>query len=243
MEQTGVLHIETRCVTSDQTCVICGESLAGADWIELSVVDDGHGMDQALIDKVFQPFYSTKSVAEGTGLGLAVVKGIMSRGGRHIFVESEPDSGSAFRLYFPSVEGSPIVEPEKPRVEEHAATEATIMVVDDEERVADMIGSAAKSAGHRVVIFNDSKEAFAYFEEHSAEIDLVLTDQLMPVMTGLELASELKSIKPGLPVVLCSGYIGSDQEEMGSVDGFVSKPFHIKELIAEFSRLLAVADD
>ena len=200
-------------------------------------------MDQALIDKVFQPFYSTKSVAEGTGLGLAVVKGIMSRGGRHIVVESEPDSGSAFRLYFPSVEGSPIVEPEKPRVEEHVATEATIMVVDDEERVADMIGSAAKSAGHRVVIFNDSKEALAYFEEHSAEIDLVLTDQLMPVMTGLELASELKSIKPGLPVVLCSGYIGSDQEEMGSVDGFVSKPFHIKELIAEFSRLLAVADD
>lgn len=243
MEQAGVLHIETRCVTSDQTCAICGDSLAGADWIELSVVDDGHGMDQALIDKVFQPFYSTKSVAEGTGLGLAVVKGIMSRGGRHIVVESKPASGSAFRLYFPSVEGVPIVEPEKPRVEEHVATEATIMVVDDEERVADMIGSAAKSAGHRVVIFNDSKEALAYFEEHSAEIDLVLTDQLMPVMTGLELASELKSIKPGLPVVLCSGYIGSDQEEMGSVDGFVSKPFHIKELIAEFSRLLAVADD
>jgi signal transduction histidine kinase/ActR/RegA family two-component response regulator len=209
--------------------------LPGADmqpggYLVLSVKDTGSGMDEEVRKRIFEPFFTTKPVGEGTGLGLSVAYGIVKshRGG--ITVYSEPGKGSVFNVYLPKVDTGVSVEAETskpiPRGNEQ------ILVVDDEEIIVKAVQNMLQHLGYKVTALTDTREALTLFSEKPSEFDLVITDHTMPFMTGGDLSKELMRIRPGIPVILCTGYsdlISSEKATAMGFRGFIMKPFTVRE--------------
>jgi CheY-like chemotaxis protein len=173
-------------------------------YLRLSVHDTGAGMPQALIERIFEPYFTTKEKGQGTGLGLALVHGIVKLCGGGITVASEPGRGTTFEVFFPEMQTGDLVEPELagdlPRGRE------SILVVDDEEDIVVAAKILLEQLGYRVTVFTGTREALEAFRAQPDGFDLVLADQTMPHLTGLELAGELLKMRPGLPIVICTGY-------------------------------------
>ncbi len=194
--------------------------------LELTVKDAGHGMGPDVMERIFEPYYTTKEQGKGTGLGLSVIHGIIKNHGGDIGVSSQPGKGATFTVYLPviddiDVEIEPMEAASANRGNEH------ILLVDDEEQIIDIEKQILERLGYRVTAKTDSQEALEEFSTRSEKFDLVITDMTMPKMSGDQLALKLMDIKPDIPVILCTGFNETINEEKAlamGIDRFVMKP-------------------
>lgn len=208
-------------------------------YLRLTVSDTGTGMDRTVIDRIFDPFFTTKQSGEGTGMGLAVVHGIVKSCGGAITVYSEPEKGTTFHVFFPRT------ETEAPQQILPAGPLPTgnerILFVDDNEVVVDAVRLLLESLGYKVVARMNGIEALEVFKAQPNEFDLVITDQTMPHMPGKELAQELIRIRPDIPIILCTGYSERITEEEAKAVGireYVMKPFAMDDMARIIRKVL-----
>jgi signal transduction histidine kinase/ActR/RegA family two-component response regulator len=200
-------------------------------YARLRVQDDGSGMTDEILDKAFDPFFTTKAVNEGTGMGLSTVQGIMEKHAGWIQVASVPGQGTTFELYFPVVE--PLPQPELATVAEIPAGHERLIFLDDNEMLANVWGSTLTECGYQVTIETSSRRVLELFRADPSRYDLLITDQIMPELTGTELITEIRSIRPELPTILCTGYsrlVNEEQAKELGVAVFLMKPLLLPEL-------------
>ena len=206
---------------------------------QLTVADTGQGIDRAVLDRIFDPYFTTKEKGEGTGLGLAVVHGIVKAHRGIITVESKPGEGSVFRVFLPVVQEEMHSEPEP---HEHLKTGTEhILVVDDEESIARMIGTMLRRLGYDVVTRTSSVEALELFKNSSKKFNLVITDMTMPNMTGKELVQKMREIRGDIPVILCTGFselMTEQQAKAMGIQAFLMKPVLREEMARTIRRVL-----
>ncbi|MDR3473276.1 MAG: PAS domain S-box protein [Devosia sp.] len=233
MPDGGTITIETGDILVDEPYAIAHFDLRPGSYVQLVVSDTGIGMDRATREHIFEPFFTTKELGKGTGLGLATTYGIVHQAGGHIWVYSEPGLGSTFKLYFPRVDAPGTAEP--PAV---AATPAvgtgTVLVVEDEPVVRDMTTQMLTRSGYRVIAVADGAEAVARLARLDESIDVLVTDVIMPHMSGIDLAELVMDRYPGVGVVMLSGYTAETLNlERVSARGatFVPKPVTSRQLV------------
>jgi len=205
----------------------------GRNWIELEVGDDGCGMDASILEQIFEPFFTTKPLGKGTGLGLSMVYGIVKQSGGEIEVRSEVEKGSCFHLYFVETRPSPSAETGKgDLVEELESGWETVMVVEDEAVVRELAESYLTFLGYQVLIAKDGVEALELCLKHDGVVHLVLSDVVMPEMSGPDLALRLSPIFPETKWIFMSGYTRENEPAivLGHQVPFVEKPFQPMEL-------------
>jgi len=205
--------------------------------LKLTVRDCGHGMGADVMERIFEPYYTTKEQGKGTGLGLSVIHGIIKNHGGDISVSSQPDKGATFTVYLPVIDEVD-VEIEPMEVTSANQGKEHILLVDDEEQIIDIETQILERLGYKVTAKTDSQEALEEFSALSEKFDLVITDMTMPKMTGAQLALKLMDIKPDIPVILCTGFNETINEEKAlamGIDRFVMKPI-IKDDLANTIR-------
>jgi len=204
--------------------------LGPGSYLDLSVSDTGHGIHPDIMDRIFDPFFTTKIPEEGTGIGLAVVYGIVNNMGGVITVHSEPGSGTNFHVYLPKSSSEPIAESRR----EDAIPTGTerILLVDDEADIADMDRQILQRLGYSVVSTTSSPEALKIFKDQPHQFDLVITDQTMPKMTGIDLSREIKRIRSDVPIILFSGLANIAEEKMkdNGISRYLTKPMSLPQL-------------
>ena len=230
-EKGGALEIELDDLDLDPETAGRFESLNPGSYLRLTVRDTGHGIDPEVIGRIFEPYFTTKDVGEGTGMGLAVVHGIVKSHGGDITVESELGKGATFRVLFPKYEAY-IPKATEPAFLLQRGTER-ILFVDDEKAMVDAIQSMLTNLGYQITARTSSIEALELFLNKPEAFDLVITDQTMPNMTGRELAKEIMSIRKDIPIILCTGF--SDQIDEHSakamgISAFVMKPIVMRQI-------------
>jgi len=223
-------------------CIACHTEIEG-DYIELSVADNGIGIARPDLKRIFDPFYTTKDVGKGTGMGLSVVHGIVHEYDGHIIVDSKEGEGSTFSVLFKTIVADDGEEHTPGSLmEKTALLRKHVMVVDDERMITDYLDEMLASEGHRVSVYNCSEEALADFKKSPDQYDLVITDQTMPGILGSELTAQIKAISPSLPVILCTGYSAFDIEHLTAEyeDIFVmKKPIDRQQLVSLINRFEA----
>jgi PAS domain S-box-containing protein len=193
-------------------CTACRQKFSGA-YVELSVSDTGPGIAPEVLDRMFEPFFSTKDVGKGSGMGLSMVHGIVHDHGGHVLVDTAPGFGARFRVAFPAVQGaSAAASPDAVTVKGKGRLAGSVLVVDDEDLVLELMGDLLSGWGLDVTLKSSAAEARRAFAAEPERYDLVLTDHTMPRVTGLELARQIDRIRPGTPVILYTGY-GDDIPE------------------------------
>lgn len=216
---------------------------APGDYVRLTVRDTGEGIPASDMDRIFDPFFTTKKRGEGTGLGLSVVHGIVHQLEGHIEVESRPDKGTVFHVDFPKIaEGG---RTEKADKEALPTGNERILFVDDERLLVQLAQEILEELGYRVVSYTGSKAALASFKLDPSQFDVIITDQTMPEMTGIDLAREVMAIRPEVPVVLCTGYshqVNSDAALRAGIKAFVMKPLTKRELAKVLREVLDDGD-
>ena len=227
MSNGGDLTIETANVHFSQREAE-HHDVAPGDYVMLAVSDTGQGMDEQTRGHMFEPFFTTKEPGKGTGLGLATVYGIVSQSSGHIWVYSEPGAGTTFKIYFPAVSAAA----EKAGIAEgpelSLAGDETILVVEDEDSLRDLVVHVLEAKGYKVLSAVGGTEALSTFDKRNGAIDLLLTDVVMPGMRGQELAQRISQRSPSLPVIYMSGYTDNALMHAGSLpEGtvFLQKPF------------------
>ena len=194
--------------------------------LRLTVVDEGCGMEASVLDRIFEPYYTTKEQGKGTGLGLSVIHGIVKNHRGDITVTSSPGKGSTFQVHLPVIEDD-VVATEFEPTNGAAKGSERILLIDDEEQIVSMEQQMLENLGYQVTARTDSEEALHEFSQQPQNFDLVITDMTMPHMTGDQLAKKLLNIKPNLPVILCTGFNEDITEEKALAMGiqkFVMKP-------------------
>ncbi len=240
MPQGGRLIIETRNVILDEHYSKTHLGAVPGPYILLSVSDTGQGMDEETREHIFEPFFTTKDPGEGTGLGLAMVYGIVKQHGGYIVCYSEPGEGTTFKIYLPALEGPPLSRQIFPSITPAGGSE-TILLVDDEELVRDLGARILTRAGYTVLTATNGKEALEVYRNQKNRIALVLLDLIMPEMGGKQCLEELLEINPGAKVLIASGYspnsLTKETTEVGA-RGFVSKPYDIRQLLETVREVL-----
>ena len=246
MTRKGKIHILLhQTIIKEHDCSACHKKIAG-QYVELCIRDNGSGIDPVILNRLFEPFFTTKEIGKGTGMGLSMVHGIVHNYNGHIIIESEANKGSAFRLLFPLATEDDNDKTKTSPAEEISSYEITdtgqhIMVVDDEESITRFIRELLEDHGYKVTTFTSSNEALQYFTSHKDHIDLVITDQTMPNMSGTLMANSMLMKKPNLPIIICTGYNEDINKEkvrdMGIVNYF-EKPFAIDALLQAVHNLL-----
>ncbi|MGA2107312.1 MAG: PAS domain S-box protein [Syntrophorhabdales bacterium] len=206
-------------------------------YVKLIVRDTGTGISSDIMDKIFDPFFTTKKVGEGTGLGLSVVHGIVSQHDGSITVESEPGRGST--VYFPRITGD--LESDAAKDDEIPTGSERILFVDDEEAIAEMGEDILAELGYEVASRMNGREALALFRLDPSRFDLVVTDQTMPEMTGVELAKEILALRPDMPIIMCTGFsyvVDADRARAAGIRAFAMKPLTKREIAKTIRRVL-----
>jgi PAS domain S-box-containing protein len=236
--KTGVLEIGLRNIQFRADTELPHPKLKPGPYVLLSVSDTGHGIDHSILDRIFDPFFTTKNRGEGTGLGLAVVRATMENHGGAITVESEVGRGSTFHLFFPRHEAHLISEPTIISSPLQGGIEH-ILVLDDEPTNAKMLGQTLELLGYHVTVKTSSIDALELLRKDPKTFDLLITDQTMPNLTGVDLTKLLLRIRPDLPVILCTGFSEDVSEETARSIGirrFILKPvlrWQIAEAVRE----------
>jgi PAS domain S-box-containing protein len=211
------------------------------DYLVVSVVDDGEGMTKEVQSRIFEPFYTTKPTGKGTGLGLSTVFGLVSQNGGFLDVQSQPGRGATFQVYFPRTDQElPVVSSKVPDFGD-LDTQVRILLVEDEPMLLSLSQSLLIRRGFVVQAFQDPGEALSWFTENSAEVDLVISDVVMPGMNGPALVEQLLKIRPNLPCVFVSGYQQVEKQSQFMVDhGFavIPKPFDSLTLLSAVRQAL-----
>jgi two-component system, cell cycle sensor histidine kinase and response regulator CckA len=240
IRDTGIITIETAPITLDAEYVRQHAGVLGGNYLMLAVTDSGCGMDPETLSHIFEPFYTTKAIGEGTGLGLATVYGLVKQHGGHIWVYSEIGKGTVFKIYFPIIDEQPDHGVEA--VSEQLALNAdgrTILLVEDNELVRNLVFDLLESYGYDVIVADGPKEALKLSEGQG--IDLLVTDVIMPDMNGSELHRCLLETCPGLKVIYMSGYTNNVIEHHGVLDdgiNFIQKPFAVNDLAKKIDAVL-----
>jgi two-component system, cell cycle sensor histidine kinase and response regulator CckA len=247
MPDGGTLTIRTKNETLDKTDAAW--AIRPGHYAMLSVSDTGHGMDATTQARVFEPFFTTKPQGQGTGLGLAMVYGIVKQSGGHVWVESKPDQGTTFTVYLPqpaeldtatALRAAPRSAGD-PRPAGTQAGGETILVVDDEEAVRSSTRRALERAGYTVIPATDGADALRLFTEHDGAVDMVITDVVMPGLGGRELVGRLKIMSPELPVLFLSGYTEEGVRNQGVLEpgaAYLEKPFTSENLLHKVREVL-----
>jgi signal transduction histidine kinase/ActR/RegA family two-component response regulator len=233
MPEGGKLILETRRVEIDSRIVKPLFILEPGSYVQVSVSDTGTGMEQGIVDKIFDPFFTTKERGKGTGLGLAVVYGIVKQHGGYIYVYSEPGEGSSFKVLFPPTGEEVAVEPaERPDTDAAGGSE-TVLVVEDDRIVLNLVERILGERGYTVYSASDGEEALDVARRIGDGLDILVTDVVMPGMNGRELHSRVTEFCPRVKVLFMSGYTDNVIIHKGFVDNgvkFLQKPFTVKEL-------------
>jgi PAS domain S-box-containing protein len=235
----GVLNVNLASVDVDQNTASSHADLKPGPYLRLTVSDTGEGMSREIMERIFEPFFTTKDRSEGTGMGLAVVHGIVKNHGGAITVYSEAGTGTTFNVFFPRMEGG--LEKESISPMDIPAGKERILLVDDEEPVLRSAQMMLESLGYKVTACAKSDEALELFRAQPNEFDLVITDQTMPIMTGSELSRKLIQIKRDILIILCTGFSEAVDENKSRAEGireFVMKPFTTKEMAESIRRVL-----
>jgi PAS domain S-box-containing protein len=232
MPQGGALTLSAgNRVIGEADCARQVEARPGR-YVVLAVSDTGVGMAPEVQRRIFEPFFTTKPVGQGTGLGLAMVYGIVKAAGGWINVASQPDSGTTFEVYLPA--GEPAAEAPELTWPALRGGGERILVVDDERLVRELAVNVLERWGFKALTAGDGEAALAVYQKHGAEIDLVLLDYMMPGLTGLQVLERLKEINPEVRAVFASGHVlDSERERMEAAGarGFVAKPYRAEELV------------
>ena len=238
-EKGGVLEVILAEVDIDADTAARHPELKVGPYLRLSVSDTGHGMAGETMDRIFDPYFTTKEKGKGTGLGLAVVHGIIKSLGGTITVDSEPGKGTTFQVFLHRIETriKPHVETAVPLPRGHEC----ILLVDDEEHLADMWLRMLEHLGYEVVAKTSGIKALEIFRSQPDKFDIVITDQTMPKMTGVDLAKELMHIRSNIPIILCSGFSEAITPEKAKAMGireFVMKPMVMREMAETIRRVV-----
>jgi PAS domain S-box-containing protein len=238
-ENGGTLEVNLEKVENGTDVGVRFSGLSPGPYLKLTVSDNGHGMAPEVKERIFDPYFTTKEKGEGTGLGLAMVHGIVKSHGGTITVYSEPEMGSTFHVYLPIME----TETDQATGSEETIPKGSerILFVDDEQPIVDIAKQMVEQLGYRVVTRTSSLEALELFKTKPDEFDLVITDMTMPNMTGEDLANELMFIRPDIPIILCTGFSRSVTEKKAKAMGiqaFIMKPILRQELAETIRRVL-----
>ena len=228
MPQGGVIAIETSSIDLADGYVDSHLSVRPGRYVLLSVSDTGCGMDEKTVSQIFEPFFTTKGPGQGTGLGLSTVYGIVKQSDGYIWVYSEVGRGTTFKLYFPEhPSGAQTPADSAPMIDLVVATE-TVLVVEDDEALRKLITALLASSGYKVLDAGNGEAALQLVQGSDEHIDLLLTDMLMPGMSGVELSAQLRKIRPHLKILLMSGYAGDLIQRYGVAETeimMIEKPF------------------
>jgi PAS domain S-box-containing protein len=227
MEKTGgKLDISLKEIDlSDGDLLSHEQDVIAGTFIQLSVGDSGAGMTQEVKDKIFDPYFTTKGVGKGTGMGLSIVHGIIKSYGGFITLSSEPGKGTVFHVFLPVVNKEAL--PAKEAIKQIPVGKEKILFIDDEDVLADMGKNMLERLGYRVTVRKSSLEALETFQNQPNQFDVVITDQTMPGMTGIDLARRMLQIRPDIPIILCTGYSSIISEQKAKSLGireFALKP-------------------
>jgi len=244
----GSIHVEAATVQPDQR-LSERLGLAEGHYVALAVRDSGPGIEAATLQRIFEPFFTTKPVGQGTGLGLAVVHGVMRTHEGAVDVSSIPGHGSRFTLYFPvapdSAEPAPaLVPPPAPAPQATAPIDQRkphVMYVDDDQALVFLVQRLLRRRGYEVSGYTDPHEASAALRADPQRYDLLVTDYNMPGFVGTDLVREARQIRPDLPVALASGYVTTEIEQAAMAEGasaLIHKPNDVEELVATVHRLI-----
>jgi CheY-like chemotaxis protein len=238
-EKGGLLEVGLSEVTLDEEAASRHIDLKPGAYLRLMISDTGHGMPPEVMGRVFEPFFTTKKQGEGTGMGLPVVHGIVKSHGGDITAASEFGRGTTFTIYLPRIVGS------RPAMEEAPQPFPTgterVLFIDDEDIQVRAMNKLLEHLGYRVVGLSDPVAALDIFRRQPEAFDLAIMDQAMPGISGIELARDILRIRPGLPVILCTGYSEALNEEEAlaiGVKAFMLKPFSVKEIAETIRRVL-----
>jgi two-component system cell cycle sensor histidine kinase/response regulator CckA len=241
MPNGGRISIHTAFSTLDDSHRREQGFLRPGDYVMMSVTDTGAGMDKETQSRIFEPFFTTKETNKGTGLGLSTVYGIVKQSGGYVFVQSELGKGTTFSIYLPRVEEA--IEPHKTAPVSHAAAGGTetVLLVEDEESVRELVRETLKSKGYRVIEADNGNSGLLAAEKHQGTIHLVITDVVMPELGGHELAQRILKSRPGTRVLYLSGY---SEDAFGAESGmengapFLQKPFTLQSLSRKVREVL-----
>jgi PAS domain S-box-containing protein len=241
MPEGGQLLIETSNVDLDSGYAADHHPFKPGPYVMLAVSDTGIGMDAATVAHIFEPFYTTKESGRGTGLGLSTVYGIVKQSGGYIWVYSEPGKGSTFKVYLPRVDETvePEVTKQVPLVEQRG--NEVVLLVEDEEAVRELVRTILAGQGYEVIIAMDPQHAESIASKFPGEIHLLLTDMVMPGISGRELASRIMVSRPGIRVLYMSGYTENVMTSGGMLEqglAFLQKPFSPTTLIRKIREIL-----
>ncbi len=250
MPNGGKLSVRTANVTEAECKNYAYKAMPAADYVLIEISDSGTGIPEEIIDKIFEPFFSTKDVGKGTGLGLSTVYGIVKQTGGFIYVESETGKGTAFRIFLPrhipsaaDVEETTIAPAPEPATAVSDLTgQGTILLVEDEEGLRGLNARGLTSRGYTVLEAGNGVEALKVMENRSGEVDLVVSDVVMPEMDGPTLLKELRARNPEIKIIFVSGYAEDAFERHlpeGGQFAFLPKPFTLKQLVAAVKETMA----
>ena len=208
-------------------------------YVKLAISDTGPGIDSENIDRIFDPYFTTKGLREGTGLGLSVVQGIVKTHHGAVTVKSEPGKGTVFEALFPVIEGE--MEPEAEGSEAFPTGNEKILFIDDEESILNLVKKRLEMQGYQVETKNNPVDALELVRSRPDRFDLIITDMTMPMMTGDKLAGEILSIRPEIPIILCSGYSDRIDAEKAAALGirkYIEKPLNMSDFSISIRKVL-----
>jgi len=236
----GVLEVSLTSVDIKMPVTTRFLDLDRGSYLKLAVSDTGHGMKPEVLEKIFDPYFTTKEKGKGTGLGLAVVHGILNRHRAAITVEATPGKGSTFHVYFPRIKQA-VTPAETGAAEPLPCGNECVLIIDDEEDLVNVQTQMLAHLGYEVVSQTSSIEVLELFQSQPDRFDLVITDMTMPKMTGDKLSQEILKIRPDLPIILCTGYsehISEEQAKKIGIKEYCLKPVGMRDLARTMRKVL-----
>jgi two-component system cell cycle sensor histidine kinase/response regulator CckA len=257
MPDGGKLTVRTANVTADEAEKLSYKGMPAADYVRIDVTDTGTGIPADIVDKIFEPFFSTKEVGKGTGLGLSTVYGIVKQTGGFVYVESEQGRGTTFRIFLPRHHAEKEIAAEtsptngaakeapaevKPRTD--LTGQGTILLVEDEEGLRSLNARGLRSRGYSVIEAANGVEAMEALEEKNGAVDLVVSDVVMPEMDGPTLLKEMRQRNPNLKIIFVSGYAEEAFDKSlpeNEQFAFLAKPFALSALVAKVKETMTAS--
>jgi two-component system cell cycle sensor histidine kinase/response regulator CckA len=256
MPDGGKLTVRTANVTAEESARLAYKGMPAADYVRIDVTDTGTGIPPEIVDKIFEPFFSTKEVGKGTGLGLSTVYGIVKQTGGFIYVDSEPGQGTSFRIFLPrhraeqeevvsdaaAVNGAAKEAPAEAKPRADLTGQGTILLVEDEEGLRSLNARGLRSRGYSVIEASNGVEALEALEEKNGAVDLVVSDVVMPEMDGPSLLKTMRGRNPDLKIIFVSGYAEDAFEKSlpeNQQFAFLPKPFTLSQLVAAVKETMA----
>ncbi len=240
-EEGGILEVTLGNILLQKEKVCLDRVLSPGSYVRLRIKDTGEGIEPEIMDRIFEPYFTTKQVGKGTGMGLSVVHGIVKRNGGGLLVESEPGKGTVFEIYFPALEMK--AEEEKEPDGKIEGGSERILFVDDEESMVNLNRIRLEQLGYQVKSTTKPVEALEWFKADPDQFDVIITDMTMPRMSGDRLAAEVLKIRPHMPVIICTGYserMCAKKAEILGLRKYIEKPIDLRNLASALRDVLDV---